>query len=266
MFSTLNTLFNLAISANQGISVQDKKISFLIASLGVIGHHRKRIRQWFRTQIDACTHNDLTQINLKLHGTPLSFFIRPLNEGDYLMGGELVRGGYQKPNFEPNQIIDGGSNIGMFALQVANYFPKAKLICYEPDTENYALLCKNIKLNYLSAETHCQGLWSKNITLYYHAKTSETGYVDEIPPGVPIHCVLPNIAKDCWLKLDVEGAEYEILPALFQQGQFPRWISMEIHDFNTRGSKIINLLKDNKYFVEGGENESSPCEVISAYR
>lgn len=50
---TLSTLMKLAIYANRGISLKDKKNAFLIAALGVIGHYRKNVRIWFRNQIDS---------------------------------------------------------------------------------------------------------------------------------------------------------------------------------------------------------------------
>jgi FkbM family methyltransferase len=154
----------------------------------------------------------------------------------------------------------------MFALQAATRFPKAKVVCYEPDFSNFQVLNKNVSLNNLPIETYPLGLWSKDCTLYYHPKTSETGYVDEYPPGLPIACKLPVIEENTWLKLDVEGAEYEILPALFALNLFPRWISMEIHDFHERGQEILRLLDSNQYKVLGGDCISAPCAVITAMK
>lgn len=264
--STLSTVFGLARHAHKGVSLHDKKLAFLVAGLGVIGLHRQNIRQWFRQQIDASDSNELIPLNVRVNQTPLHLVMRHNNEGDYLMTGELVRGGYDYPDFEPKVIIDGGANIGMFAVQAATRFPKAKVVCYEPDSSNFQTLTKNISLNDLAIETQPLGLWSKDCTLYYHAKTSETGYVDETPPGIPIECTLPAIEEDTWLKLDVEGAEYEILPALFEKGQYPRWISMEIHYFNERGQEILRLLDSHQYKVIGGEDLTAPCTVITAVR
>ncbi|MEM9446957.1 MAG: FkbM family methyltransferase [Cyanobacteria bacterium P01_E01_bin.6] len=268
--STLSTLFQLSGHANQGISLRDKKVAFLIAGLGVIGHHRPKIRSWFRQQIDAVTVDNLIEVKLEIRNKnknkQVKFLMRRGNEGDYLMAGEFVRGGYQVPNFEPEMIIDGGANIGMFAIQAAHQFPNATIVCYEPDPDNFQLLCNNLKRNNFQVKTHKLGLWSKDTTLYYHTKSSETGFVNENPPGVPIRCILPQIRENCWLKLDIEGAEYEVLPTLLEQKQYPRWISMEIHDFDTKGRSIVDLLKVHNYIVEGGENEASPCEVILAYQ
>jgi FkbM family methyltransferase len=266
LLSTISTVINLAHHANKGMFLHDKKLSFLVAGLGVIGLHRKNVRHWFRKQIDASDSNNLISLNIRVNQIPLHLVMRHGNEGDYLMTGELVRGGYNYPDFEPKLIIDGGANIGMFAVQATTRFPKARVICYEPDSLNFQILNNNINLNKLQVETHPLGLWSEDCVLYYHPKTSETGYVDKIPSGIPIECKLPVIEEDTWLKLDVEGAEYEILPALFDSKLFPRWISMEIHDFNERGQEILQILKSHNYNIIGGDDLSVGCAVISAIR
>lgn len=266
--TTLSTVIKLANYANNGISFQDKKRAFLIAGLGIIGHHRKKVRTWFRNQIDASGSDTFINMSISMPATKktIHFVMRRGNEGDYLMGGEMVRGGYEMPDFEPDIIIDGGANIGMFFIQAASQFPDAKIVCYEPDAGNCQMLRKNIALNKLDGETHELGLWSKDTTLYYHSQSAETGFIDENPPGVSIRCTLPEIKANCWLKLDVEGAEYEILPALFAASRYPRWISMEVHYFNTQGDKIMDLLRENNYVVKGGADKTANCTIISAAR
>ena len=68
------------------------------------------------------------------------------------------------------------------------------------------------------------------------------------------------------MKLDIEGGEYEVLPTLLENGQYPRWISLEIHYFNTKGQSIMSLLRKHGYKIRGGEDRELDCTVISAYR
>jgi len=91
-------------------------------------------------------------------------------------------------------------------------------------------------------------------------------FIDDKPPGFPVACVLPVIGEDCWLKLDVEGAEHEVLPALFAKGYFPRWISTEIHFFDKKGKNILSLLRGCGYNIRGGKDPLAQCAVISASR
>ncbi|EGJ30485.1 methyltransferase, FkbM family [Moorena producens 3L] len=231
-----------------------------------MGHHRADMIRWFIDQIDSFGKKGFVNFQFYQNSKLTQFSMRQGNEADYLMVGEIVRGGYCLPSFEPKTIVDGGANIGAFAIQAFNYFPKAKLICYEPDDHNFKQLHANLSLNSCEANVHKLGLWSKNITLYYHSQSSQTGYIDEQPPGIPISCILPEIGSECWLKLDVEGAEYEVIPALFKASQFPDWISMEIHEFDTKGQSLLLLLKEHGYTIQGGEDPEVSCTVISAYK
>ncbi len=264
--STVSTLIKLIHHAQQGVSLQDKWLAFLIAGLGVMGHHRLKLRSWFIRRINEFGKKGCIKINLNYNGVSIYLSMRQGNEADYLMGGELVRGCYELPDFEPKTIVDGGANIGIFALHASSYFPNAQLICYEPDIANFQQLQTNLALNHLQVDTHQLGLWSKHTTLYYHAHSSHTGFVDEHPPGVPITCILPKSDQDCWFKLDIEGAEYEVLPALFENAQYPRWISIEIHYFNTKGNSLLTLLREHGYIIEGGKDDSVNCTVVSCYR
>ena len=262
--STISTVFNLVNYAQKGETLKDKWLAFLIAGLGVIGDHRRRVRHFFIKQIKNLSNQESIQIRIWIDNKLSYFSMRKGNEADYLIGGELVRGGYEIPPFEPKTIIDGGANIGMFAIEASSYFPNAKLTCYEPDSTNFQQLKENLSHNNLDIEILPLGLWSKETTLYYHSQSSHTGFVDENPPGVPIPCTVPKIGDDCWLKLDIEGGEYEVLPALLEQGLYPRWISLEIHSFDTKGKSIITLLEKHGYTIKGDINYDVNCIVISA--
>lgn len=264
--STLTTIIRLANFANQGTSWKDKWLAFLIAGMGSLGTHRVKIRACFLRWINALGNDTSVHLQISINQNLTNLLMRRGNEADYLMGGEMVRGGYNLPNFEPKVIIDGGANIGMFSVHAMNHFPKAQLICYEPDAVNFAQLQKNLTLNGLRAQVHPLGLWSSDTTLYYHARSSETGFVDQFPPGIEIACTLPKIQPDCWLKLDIEGAEYEVLPALLNQESLPRWISLEIHKFDTRGQALLTLLREKGYTIQGGEDSTVNCAVISAFQ
>jgi FkbM family methyltransferase len=262
--TALRTLKKSISHAGMGMRWRDKTLAFLLAGLGVIGHHRKKLRKFYLRSIDRRASDAVLRLKLRINSQPTTLELRGNNEGDYLIAGELVRGSYPVPTFTPQSIVDAGANIGLFSLHASRYFPKARLTCYEPDPSNFAQLKKNLSINQIEAQLEPAGVWSKNCTLYYHAQSSETGYVDEHPPGQTIRCQLPQIGPECWLKLDVEGAEYEVLPALFAQNNYPRWISLEIHRFNTRGASLLSLLRQHGYRIEGGEDITVDCAVIFA--
>jgi predicted O-methyltransferase YrrM len=41
-------------------------------------------------------------------------------------------------------VVDAGANIGLASLWFANQYPKAKIVCIEPDPENFRILKENL--------------------------------------------------------------------------------------------------------------------------
>jgi FkbM family methyltransferase len=252
--------------ARCGARWRDQKLAFWLAGFGVIGRRRRRTRDFFFKMIERFTQHGLVRLDLRINRQLSRFEMRGANESDYLIGGELVRGSYPVPASAPEAIVDAGANIGLFSIHASRFFPKARLTCYEPDASNLAQLQKNLSLNQIQAQVEPAGVWSKDITLFYHAQTSATGYVTEQPSNHPIVCKLPAIGPECWLKLDVEGAEHEVLPALFASRDYPRWISMEIHECNVRGAALLSLLREHGYKIKGDLDLTRECITISAER
>jgi FkbM family methyltransferase len=209
----------------------------------------------------------LVTVRFNKHDRQLIFLLRQDNEADYSIAAEMLKGGYEWPNFTPGEIIDGGANIGLFSILAAASFPHAKLICYEPDADNFELLSRNLDINNIDAECHRKGLWSRDTTLYYRARDSHTGNISENPEGrVPVDCIRPVIGPNCWLKLDIESSEYVVLPALMKAGAYPRWISIEIHNYSKDGHKLTDLLARHGYVLRGNVHASADESTLCAFR
>lgn len=118
-------------------------------------------------------------------------------------------------------VVDIGANIGMFSLHVAAAYGAARVLAFEPFPESFALLARNAERNHLDAiqpiplaiagepgtrELHMQGR---------HGVHSLFGTSGE---AVRIECLTLaeafaryGVERCDFLKLDCEGAEYEIL-------------------------------------------------------
>ncbi|TSC79463.1 MAG: FkbM family methyltransferase [Parcubacteria group bacterium Gr01-1014_29] len=134
---------------------------------------------------------------------------------------------YNPPGFEIQKddiVIDIGGHIGSFSLLAAAYAPEGHVYTFEPDPNNGMLLQKNSAANKL-----------KNISIEQVAVSGTTGqrnfYVNSLNTAesglyglqtkrasIPIHSITLldifqryNITCCNFLKLDCEGAEYEIL-------------------------------------------------------
>lgn len=121
-------------------------------------------------------------------------------------------------------VLDIGAHIGLFALFASQFCKGGKIFCFEPIKENYELLLENIKLNNI-----------ENIFPYNVAVTKTTSHVkifrndDESGHSMFLDnenfvtvdskslndIFLENEIHNCdFLKLDCEGAEYEIIDSM----------------------------------------------------
>ena len=76
--------------------------------------------------------------------------------------------------------------------------------------------------------------------------------ISEEATGIPIKVVfLQRVGPMCWMKVDVETAEYEIIPALIKTKSLPRLISIEVHHYSKYGINSVQLLRQNGYLISG---------------
>lgn len=125
-------------------------------------------------------------------------------------------------------IIDVGANTGLFALRMKQLYPKSKIYCFEPFAPNNKQLRDNIAMSgYKDISVFQQGVGGTTRTekLFIHKTNvgghsiikSETGSDEfEKIDIVSLKEVFKNngIVKCSLLKLDCEGAEYEILKSI----------------------------------------------------
>jgi FkbM family methyltransferase len=262
--NAIKTIVSLFLRITKTANLRGWKVAFLCGGLAAMGRHREKMRIRFIRLLDGCANGGDVEMDLKVSGKQIRFLLRLGNVADYLIGGELVWGAYSRPHKTPDFIVDGGANIGMFSILAHAYFPAAKIICYEPDRNNLAQLEKNMAVNGIRAEIVQKALWSKETTLFYHADASYTGYVDENPPGFAIACVTAHVQDGCWLKLDIEGGEYEVLPEILARGVRPSIISMEIHSNNLKGAELVRLLEKSGYRLQLPHDPKPDCVNIVA--
>lgn len=115
------------------------------------------------------------------------------------------------------RIVDLGGNIGLFALRALQRFPDAEVISFEPDPANAQLLR-------LTAEANGSFERWQLINACAGSKTAEVQFVagrylesriagkdDVSATPLPKVDVFPYLERADWVKIDIEGAEWEIL-------------------------------------------------------
>ena len=156
-------------------------------------------------------------------------------------------------------IIDVGAHIGLFALFASQFCKNGKIFCYEPIKENYKILIENIEMNQI------QNIFPNNL-----AVTKETSRVKiflnddqsghsmfiqnknfvEVDSKSLSDIFIDNGIKECdFLKLDCEGAEYEIIESL-PSDLFTKInkTAIEYHMVDTKPELLEQLINKFKQF------------------
>lgn len=174
---------------------------------------------------------------------------------------------YAFPGFEirTNDIVfDIGAHIGLFTVYAARCARLGRVYAFEPVPENFSLLEKNITLNNLENVSLIQKaiggtngirdfiLYSgKNTAAHSFAYSNITrdNFMKVIATTLDSFVTEQNISAIHFLKLDCEGAEYEILPSLSKKTLYMiEKIGMEYH--NVDGEKNISYVK--KFLEDNG--------------
>jgi len=161
-------------------------------------------------------------------------------------------------------IIDAGAQAGFFVLYCRALNPEVKILAIEPDEDNLELLNQHLEINNLknievipAALAGKSGLRDFYISTDSHNHSLFKVLVPKINKNAKIKTLsLGDLLKErgiedvALLKLDIEGAEYEVL------GNFVNWekiknIALEYHDFGDfQHQELANILSENGFKVK----------------
>ena len=125
-------------------------------------------------------------------------------------------------------IIDIGANTGLFALRMKQLYPSAMIYCYEPFPPNFAQLSGNIQASNLKDVFIIpNGVGGRSRTEHLYVNKTNLGghslFASEAHSNESVEIAITDITKVLndtghehidLIKMDCEGAEYEILKAI----------------------------------------------------
>lgn len=147
-------------------------------------------------------------------------------------------------------IVDCGSNIGLSVLYYKQLSPGATIIAFEPDENNFQLLSKNVGVNNLTNVTlRKEAVWKQNGKISFSANETEASHISNeessanLVASVRLKDVLENMEQIDLLKIDIEGAEWEVMQDCAQSLQSIQHLFLEYHGKATETHKLVNLLQ-----------------------
>lgn len=172
-------------------------------------------------------------------------------------------------------IIDGGANIGMSSIYYLLKFPEAKILAFDPTSENVSKYKHNLS-SFMNAKIEQKALWDKSETIDFHfSKCSryhslfarEGNSITEKVKAVRLDEWLDenNIQKIDILKLNVEGAELKVIRGLGKRIRDVNVIVGELHPEFVEPDDLIKELKKNNFSVVRLEQNGQTVSVFEAH-
>jgi FkbM family methyltransferase len=142
---------------------------------------------------------------------------------------------------ETPRILDCGAHVGLASLWFKRAYPAARVTAFEPDPAIAALLRRNLQRNNApDVDVIEAAVWNCSGTVSFRAPGTDAGAIDAIAADTsgPSRDVRAVRLRD-WLtepidllKIDIEGAELDVLDDSVDRLDVVRAVHLEIHDFD----------------------------------
>jgi FkbM family methyltransferase len=254
--------------ASQGANWRSKRILLYVGILAHIWPARKpRLLRYLQTSLARQARDSLLEIALSadraVSSSALSVVFRVGNRADYQTLWECLNDEiYVRPQLPIAFLFDGGANLGLFTIAVCRLLEIEQAIVVEPDPENVRLMRRNLT-SIPQAMVVEAALAANESDIQFTRADSNTGYIAGAPSSaageeaITVHCKtlsgsMPAMwdMSRTWLKLDIEGAEYAVVPELLESPLRPAAISLEIHEYESAGGdSLVHKLREAGYEI-----------------
>lgn len=143
-------------------------------------------------------------------------------------------------------ILDCGANVGLGVRYWKQLYPRARVTAYEPDPESFAALQENIR-DLSGVNLRPAAVWTENAPVRFAAVGADGGHLAAVSPEphtsqevvvtalrLRDHLVEPVKL----LKLDIEGAEVDVLLDCRDRLHLVRNLFVEYHSFSGQPQRL----------------------------
>jgi FkbM family methyltransferase len=174
---------------------------------------------------------------------------------------------------KPELIIDGGGNTGLFTLAATSRWQQAKVIICEPVPDNLAVLEEHLKLNQIRAEVLpiCLGAAAGHARFYCRA-ANEGSFSNELPYASEMEVRVRTLSdvyggrggRPTLIKLDIEGAEVDVLEEFLHLPRERMTIIGELHRARQQKPRLTDLLHRHRWQSHFFD-ESEHCSLFHLF-
>jgi FkbM family methyltransferase len=162
-------------------------------------------------------------------------------------------------------VLDVGAHHGIHATEILRRSPGARLIAIEPNPEARAYFERNLRANgMLDRVEYVQAGLSNRTGDGFLAFATDSWEHSTVPPmtedggvglAVPLRSAVEVLdgRHPYLVKLNAEGAEFEVVPDLFEHGIRPEWIILMIHPDSGSTSALRDLVSKAGYEIEAAD-------------
>ena len=158
----------------------------------------------------------------------------------------------------PNpRILDCGANVGLSSLFYTREYPQARITAYEADPDVATQLSRNLRVNHAAhVDVVSSAVWIDNGVVTFAAQGADAGTLERFAqhahprsiqvPSIRLADIIGREPVDL-LKLDVEGAELDVVRDIAPYLQNVRAMQIEVHEFRPdcrRLPEVLTILAD----------------------
>ena len=146
-------------------------------------------------------------------------------------------------------ILDCGANIGLSVIYLKQQFPQATIVAFEPDETNFRLLEENTRSFGLTGITlKKEAVWIANTSLQFAGAGSMSSRIADKVESETVSVSATRLRDYLnrpvdFLKVDIEGAEYEVLKDIRENLHQVRNLFIEYHGSFSQSNELTEMLQ-----------------------